>query len=406
MLGSDKILRLLRVPQTNTYILGCFGSRLTFSSQQCRAFNLVWALFESGCVKAGDQLAVVGAGLAGITAAAAATALGVKVTVFEQASQSMALQRGNFVRYIHPNILDWPQSHSHRSKTKWDILNWEAAPLDTVVSQIDHGWSNFENAVTMHFRYRVDEVNVCTGNVQASAQEPELKSIDETFDVIIMAVGFGLERTLETVPLRSYWLNDDLHQESRFGTTPRRILVTGCGDGGLIDVLRLRLSNFDHARFVKDVLDDEELRAVRKRLLIIERKARTYPTISEANDYLVSAYGELPLHESVFERFRSWQRLDTDVVLNGPQQTPVTIQASILHRYIIFLLWSHLLLTYKQGKVIHISGNRGSYAVSFENPDGSNVISTFEDVIVRHGPEPVVQKLIPDIGVQELCKLW
>jgi hypothetical protein len=65
---------------------------------------------------------------------------------------------------------------------------------------------------------------------------------DVRADFAVLAVGFGLEKTLDRVPARSYWLNDSLHQELAFAPPePRRVLVSGSGDGGLIDALRLCL---------------------------------------------------------------------------------------------------------------------------------------------------------------------
>jgi hypothetical protein len=65
-----------------------------------------------------------------------------------------------------------------------------------------------------------------------------------TFDAVILAVGFGLEREIAEVPWISYWHNDSLHQVSFKGSA--RHLISGCGDGGLTDLLRIRLRNFKH----------------------------------------------------------------------------------------------------------------------------------------------------------------
>jgi hypothetical protein len=45
-------------------VLGCHAQRVTVLSQQFRAFNLVWVLFDQGRLKGGDRVGVVGGGSA------------------------------------------------------------------------------------------------------------------------------------------------------------------------------------------------------------------------------------------------------------------------------------------------------------------------------------------------------
>ena len=63
---SHLILDRASIPSmSDVYLLGCFASNVTFHSQQRRAFNLIWALFEEGRLSSGKKTAVVGGGLAG-----------------------------------------------------------------------------------------------------------------------------------------------------------------------------------------------------------------------------------------------------------------------------------------------------------------------------------------------------
>ena len=116
-IASD-VLRWMEVPRhPNVFALGPFARQVTFASQQVRAFNLIWALFRQNRLAPGQRVAVVGAGLAGMTAAAAALAKECAVDLFEQASQPCPLQRGNDIRFIHPNILRWPDEGSEMART-------------------------------------------------------------------------------------------------------------------------------------------------------------------------------------------------------------------------------------------------------------------------------------------------
>jgi hypothetical protein len=51
------------------YILGCFARRVTVYSQQIRSLNLVCALLQSRRITKNTEVAIVGAGVAGMTAA-------------------------------------------------------------------------------------------------------------------------------------------------------------------------------------------------------------------------------------------------------------------------------------------------------------------------------------------------
>ena len=86
------------------YLLMCDGAPVTVRSQQVRALNLLFALDTKEKI-AGQEVAVIGGGAAGMTFAAAAAAIGAKkVVLFEKSSQLMNLQRGCWHRPLHPEI--------------------------------------------------------------------------------------------------------------------------------------------------------------------------------------------------------------------------------------------------------------------------------------------------------------
>src|ERR1017187_8874394 len=90
-LSPDDILARMKVEDDekfpNVYVLGCQQRPLTFHSQQHRAFNLIWALMSRGKLAPKQRLGIVGGGLAGMTAAAAAMSKGVYVKLIEQHSE-------------------------------------------------------------------------------------------------------------------------------------------------------------------------------------------------------------------------------------------------------------------------------------------------------------------------------
>src|SRR5215216_2027340 len=80
-----KILDLFAAPKRpSIYILGSFAKRVTFYSQQVRALNLIDALCKTGVVSEDSRVGIVGAGVAGVTAAVTAARRGLSVTLVEK----------------------------------------------------------------------------------------------------------------------------------------------------------------------------------------------------------------------------------------------------------------------------------------------------------------------------------
>src|ERR1051326_1136360 len=92
----------------NLFLLGNFAKRVTLYSQQVRAINLIDAIHFYQQPLAGVDIAVVGAGASGLTAAARALGYRASVTLFEQNSDIMSVQTNSRHRWLHPKIYEWP----------------------------------------------------------------------------------------------------------------------------------------------------------------------------------------------------------------------------------------------------------------------------------------------------------
>src|SRR5262249_17903725 len=116
--------------------------RVTIRHQQTRACNLVHALFISGELSkpAGDvQLCVVGAGVAGITAASFARRLGAKsIPVLERQEVEFWNLRHGHTRWLHPYWFLWPERGWDRDETLLPVHNWCAAYAEHVARQIEY----------------------------------------------------------------------------------------------------------------------------------------------------------------------------------------------------------------------------------------------------------------------------
>ena len=92
------------------YFLGPFASRINFAAQQNRALNLISALHESTALEKHKPIAVVGAGLSGVTAATALHLLGYTVHLIEEKAEVLPRQSTTRHRIVHPTVNSWPFS--------------------------------------------------------------------------------------------------------------------------------------------------------------------------------------------------------------------------------------------------------------------------------------------------------
>jgi threonine dehydrogenase-like Zn-dependent dehydrogenase len=232
------------------YVLGCFARHLTLYSQQVRALNLIRALCDSGRIGKDIRVAVIGAGAAGLTTAAAAAVRKANVTVFERLDDVLEFQANNRQRFLHPHIYDWPDMRDDTSDAGLPLLNWQADYAASVAAKILQGWETLVNNDELKNRVRlktgIDWMKITLGkNVILNFGPP-----GEPFDIVILAVGFGLERHEQNEGQWSYWSEDDIDGDFRRPAQRPTWLVSGTGDGALTDIMRLCIHRFRHANIL------------------------------------------------------------------------------------------------------------------------------------------------------------
>ena len=384
----------MAVPKSmGIYVLGCFESRVTIYSQQVRALNLIHALFEQEKLVKGSRLLLVGGGVAGLTAAAGAAMRGCEVTVLEQRNDLMHLIKGSDTRWVHPHIYDWPRDGSEEPDAGLPLLNWQADQASRVRKQLELQWKALANTYKIDVicgvsRIDLGELTERKHSVSWFARCTQ----DDDFDVVILAMGFGVEKTVSSLLLVSYWEPDRHGTHSRAGTS-KRYLISGCGDGGLLDLLRVRLDEFRVDLAVKEFLDVPELAGLKKEVLQIEQAARNKDEIDRAK-FVSRAYRNLGGAASLNQRVLDRLRRDTRAVLNGPTQFPLSLNSSILNR----LLASRLLYLSDAGVEIR-SGELKSVTphAPFEVVFDGGSKESFEEVIIRHGADPALKIGFPAI---------
>jgi hypothetical protein len=237
------------------FFIGPFARRVSFASQQHRALDLVAALERrKKLVHPGSRrrktIAVIGAGVAGLTAAAALRGQRCRVHLYERNDMPLKLQMNASHRLIHPTISRWPMGDQALT-TEFSFLDWFAAPSDVVIKSLAREWDAhlaprpgdedflFLPGVT------VDQLHPVGGAVRlelsASPNAPPGKVAMTAYDYVIVTTGFGEEET-PGLPWVSYWSEDEV---DKWRGEQRKVFVSGCGDGGLIDALRLVHADFD-----------------------------------------------------------------------------------------------------------------------------------------------------------------
>jgi hypothetical protein len=259
------------------YLLLCDGAAVTVRSQQVRALNLLNALvpdLKKYSEKGGQmRIAVIGGGAAGITFAAGAAILGGQVTLFERSTQLLHMQLGCWHRPLHPEIFTWPNDTAYRPVSHLPLLGWTTGPAhevaDTLLAQF--------NGICASLKASALQVR-CGTAVQVT---PERRVIphdgDEPFDLVVLAVGFGVEKLPYRLPWNSYWRVDPLDQTllDKNAGTPS-IVVVGTGDGALIEIMRSCIRSLEQGALLDSILyatlEDGDDKTLREKIQGIERE--------------------------------------------------------------------------------------------------------------------------------------
>ena len=388
------------------YQIGCLERRVTLYSQQVRALNLVFALFHQKKLAPGSRVIVVGGGAAGVTAATALAERGAAVTLLERLDTVLPFQSGNSTRWLHPHIYEWPLEGCRNPDAGLPLMNWSAGYATDVATTLrEEFYRHARKNENLKIETGVKNVKLHPGQTGQRIEwnESTGRFRSERFDTLVLAIGFGLERSsLGTV--HSYWRNDDLAQSDLEADQKRHYLISGCGDGGLVDLLRLRVRNFRHDKMLEDFVDPRSSGTkLEDNLLRIEEAARQQVSLGEdPSDFLYDEYQRLrPAY--VDERIAGRLRQDTRATLNGPSRFPWNLNSSILNRFLASALiglqqGENVGADWWRGAISHIVQQGTEYSVQVS--DGESRI--FGRVILRHGPNSTLPRWMPDHALAPL----
>lgn len=246
---------------------------ITISSQQNRAEMLAEAIHKFSTERQLSPLKVlvVGGGFAGISFVKKLNFLSsekYKIRLLEKASEFCHLQSMCTIRRIHPNVHLWPNDWEDNEKMprpggiKWSANSADKVALEfkTALDLMTKGESAEDRKFYINCNNLVFKEKNKKFNFSFSAKEYRSDDHfeDELFsyyksevDIVVFSSGFGIERhanfvnekTLSERVQRSYWRNDPIGQ-SNLNVESNIFLVSGCGDGALVDLFRIYISDF------------------------------------------------------------------------------------------------------------------------------------------------------------------
>jgi FAD dependent oxidoreductase len=379
-----------RLDQSNLYFIGTFDRRITFYSQQVRALRFADALSRSGMLLPTHNVAVVGGGAAGLTAALAVALLGNDVTLYDPANKVLHLQSASS-RLLHPHIYEWPRLGSLENQAGLPILDWVADSGESVSKRLQE---SFEAAKARLPRLKFDRSRQLkslerVGNEWKLGLQAGNSVEPKIFQHVVLAMGFGEERSCGASVPTDYWKPTGIGTsaiEPKSGTT---YLVSGNGDGGLTELLSLLISDFDHVGFTRRFLDMFSGDALR------EACGHVFDGVALGTDLEPALRNHLlPIlkERDILDRLTGVLRTDRLVTFNSGGPHFEASKAAQLNQCMVFaVLESAELAGIKvrrsTGIITDVVAVSGSMRVAEIRSDGHEIDTGFMHVILRHGPD-------------------
>ena len=379
------------------YLLGSVARGLTVFDQQVRAHNLAWALWRLFEVETPGQtaeIAVVGGGIAGLTLTACllARAEGFKVTLFEQRWDLCPLQQGSDTRWVHPHIYRWPEHGSRAPDAGLPVLNWAEGRASDVSREVLDGFGRYAEEFgdprleiflgLSHLKVDANEKGIewmgrigerCGSHVRAGDADGDRR----VFDIVVLATGFGLEEGVAVAAgATSYWRNDRLGQPELAGGR-KTYVISGFGDGALIDLCRLTIERFRQDTILHEIFatDLEPLEDCLRNLLGDDLGRTTCNVHDLLTHDLPAAYRSCI--DGAVKLLRQRLRKDTHVVLHARGRGEITSLRDLFDDHSSFLNRTMLYLLYRCGAFVLSLETLESTVAEFRVPPDA--------VVKRHG---------------------
>lgn len=245
-IGSDRIFSATGFARENISIV----------HQQLRCANLAWALGHTKRIKRGDVVAIVGGSFSGLMLAASlAIADDAIIYIFEKEKRLLHRFLDKSQRHLSPNLNSrylGKRFHPDGSSPFFmpPIFQWSRGVASDVASQWLREFEGYQRKLPIfsflgwevtkqHIKSRKAGLTIDLRGRDA----PHIQPIE--VDLLIDATGFGEEGNPHGLTDFSYWesghrlIYDHLPKTSD-------VLVSGCGDSGLVEAMHYAICDFRH----------------------------------------------------------------------------------------------------------------------------------------------------------------
>jgi hypothetical protein len=389
--------RAVEIEQTfkiadGVYLVGSLETGVTVYKQQLRAHNLVWALSVCSAAAVPKSIAIVGGGITGLTVASCVLALfpDSEATLLEKRWELCSLQLGCDTRWLHPKIYDWPEYGSRAQSAQLPVLDWTAGRASDVARNIVQKFGAFceKNQARLRIIVGLRSIQIRASDRHIEWMGCKMSSdgtfsydnhpegASEKFDVIIAAPGYSLEAN---TPL--YWQNEQLSQPVLDGGQ-QNYLVSGYGDGAIVDLCRLTISRFRQDTILKDLFGPALKETEEEVLNALQTERTSYHDLLSRRLEPITRPAAIALAKRI--------RRDTNVIMhlsgrNANRSIDVAFehQSSFLNKLLFYLLYKC-----------------GAFAPNFDTLEDALRSKGIDDssLVRRHGssPEEYVRRLFVD----------
>jgi hypothetical protein len=183
------------------------------------------------------------------------------IYLYEREKKILSTFRNSPYRYVSPNLNSQGlfEHYDPRHEAPWEdfpLFNWSAGSGAEVASQIESEFQKILLArpiflftgceITKIECEKIRTERKLTLTATRPGKEPKKES---SSNVIITATGFGRESNPFNIIDFSYWNSGQPHLYTP-RKTPERILISGFGDSGVVELLHYVINGFSHERIV------------------------------------------------------------------------------------------------------------------------------------------------------------
>lgn len=234
---------------------GFSQQNISIVHQQVRCANLAWALRQRRLLQKGDAVAIVGGSFSGLVLACSiALADDVIVYIIEKEPRLLHRFLDKSHRYLSPNLNSRDLRKGFdptfaRPMHRPAVFDWEAG----TASEVAMAWlREYETYAAKLPIFHFLETELSSDAVTADEDGVTIRLITGNdaalplkVSALIDATGFGTEANPHGLADHSYW--EGGHRLIYDHLAPKsRILVSGCGDSGIIEVMHYAFADFRH----------------------------------------------------------------------------------------------------------------------------------------------------------------